>query len=56
MNKFIKGVIYVAAIASAVAAFVNKRNEERKNEEEEMIRIEKTHRSEPLPEEEGTGL
>ena len=37
MNKFIKGVIYVAAIASAVAAFVNRRNQEREDEEEEMF-------------------
>lgn len=39
MNKFIKGVIYAAAVASAVAAFLAKRAEEEK--EERLIDIEK---------------
>ena len=44
MNKFIKGVIYAAAVASAVAAFLAKKAEEEREERvkalEEALKIE----------------
>ena len=47
MNKFIKRIIYAAAIASAVATFLAKKAEEGK--EEKLIDLEKTRK--PRPEE-----